>query len=507
MSHLNLFNGDATPSEPEPEGPKGEFIWPLNDMGNAERFAQLLKGKAFFVFETGRWIVWRKKRWTSKGQAVMAKQKRVIAKLYKEARSGKKLFTIYGEPVDPADVLTWAKKSSSRGKLKAMLELAKDLPGMSISQEQLDATPYLLGVANGVLDLRTGALRENRPEDLITKYSPIRYNPEAPCPAFRKFISEVADGRDDLVAFLQEVVGYILSGLTKEQAFFLLFGKGANGKSTFVELLAQLLGDYAVGMPGHSFVMSESRAIRNDLARLVSMRLASSVEINTARKLDEALVKRITGNDLITARFLGKEFFDFRPVAKFVFSLNTLPIVTGADEGIFRRLVVVPFDADFSDRLDRDLPEKLAQELEGILVWALEGFQRWHQRGHLVKPACVLEAGKQYRENMDTVQAFIDDECILEATASEGLGALYKAYSEWCIGNCITPKGKMLFTTLMHQKGFKKRKSGGWIWEGIRLNRTLRKQGAANIDSLFNSGTLASQHPDEATTGSTEKAA
>lgn len=469
----------------EGKGPGGQFIWPLTDLGNAQRFAQLAKGKAYFIPETGRWIVWRKKRWTTKGQAVMAKQKRVIAKLYKEARSGTKLYSLNGEPVDPAEVLAWAKSTSSRGKLKAILDLAKDLPGMAISQEQLDADPYLLGVANGVLDLRTGKLRENRPEDLVTKYSPVRFNPEAKCPLFQKFIRDVANDRQELVDFLQATVGYILSGLTKEQAFFLLFGKGANGKSTFVELLAQLLGDYAIGMPGHSFVLSESRAIRNDLARLVGIRLASSVEINTARKLDEALVKRITGNDPITSRFLAKEFFDFRPVAKFVFSLNTLPIVTGADEGIFRRLVVVPFDADFSDRLDRDLPEKLAQELEGILVWALEGFQRWHQRGHLVKPACVVEAGKQYRENMDTVKAFIDDECTVDATASEGLGALYKAYTEWCTGNCITPKGKQLFSTLMLQKGFQKRKSGNWMWEGLCLKASKKSPGSIGLTSVF----------------------
>jgi putative DNA primase/helicase len=350
-----------------------------------------------------------------------------------------------------------------------MLEFVKGFPGVRISQAELDSDPLLLGVANGVLNLLTGQLVPNSPDLLITRYARAKFIPDAKAPMFMKYMQEVCMGRQELVDFVQEILGYSLSGLTKEQAFFLLLGAGANGKSTLVDTQFHLLGDYAKGLPAHTFIKSESRAIRNDLARLPGVRFAPCAEVNTGKSLDESMVKRSTGGDVMTARFIGKEFFDFHLSAKFFFSVNTLPRVVGADNGIYRRLVVLPFDGNFEKTMDTELPEKLKGEIDGILTWALKGFQRWHKRGHLIKPDCVVEACKAYRAEMDTVQSFLDDACHIDPKATTPLSTLYEAYQQWAKGTLVDPANKHLFGTLMGQKGFRKEKSGSWRWKGVAL--------------------------------------
>lgn len=453
-----------------------KFVPPLTDHGNAQLFVRLFPGMVRYVRELGIFIVWDGSRWlrTDMGgkTALMRLVKRFIYTRYSDAKSKKTLFTMNGEVVSPKDALAGAKRAAASGRIKAMLDFIKDMPGVSVSQSELDANPLLLGVANGVLDFQTCTLIKNTPEFLITRYARAAYRSESETPEFIKFISQVCKGRKDLIDYLQEVLGYALSGLTKEQAFYILLGTGANGKSTLIETFFHLLGDYAKGLPAHAFIKSESRAIRNDFARLTGVRFASCAEVNTGKSLDESAVKRMTGGDVITARFIGKEFFDFHVAAKFFFSVNTLPRVTGADNGIYRRLVVIPFDADFSESMDKELREKLLAEIDGILTWAVRGFQRWNKRGFLVKPSCVEEACKAYRAEMDTVQSFLDDVCKVDSEGSTPLGALYEEYKQWAKAAHVNPANMHLFGTLMGQKGFSKVKSGSWRWKGVTLKAT-----------------------------------
>ena len=469
-----LFSGLIQNDQPQQCNGR-QFSYSHTEFGNAQMFADKYRGKFKYVTELGEFILWDEKtrRWSRESQGggveLHRNVKRLISARYEEARSQNELVTLNNEHIQKDVALKWAKTSSKRSVIKAMLDFLKNMPGVCISQSTLDSDPCLLGVANGVLDLRTGILRENTPGDLITRYARAAYNPKAKPKKFQKFLNQVCLGRQDLVDFLQEMLGYSLSGLTKEQAFFLLLGTGANGKSTLVETFFHLLGDYAKGMPSHAFIKSESRAIRNDLARLPGVRFAPCAEINTGKSLDESMVKRGTGGDVMTARFIGKEFFDFHLVAKFFFSVNTLPHVTGADNGIYRRLIVIPFDGNFEATMDGDLPKKLKGEIDGILAWAVQGFQRWSARGHLVKPDCVIEACKAYRAEMDTVQAFLDECCTLDPLAKTPLGVLFEASQQWAKSAIIDPVKPRLFSTLMGQKGFKKRHSGPWRWLGVAL--------------------------------------
>lgn len=492
VSSAGIFGEPAALSTAPMLKRKRKFVFPLTDHGNAQTFSLMFKRKVLYIQETGCFCVWDKDRYYLDRHEVDIRLSRMAKKYllhrYGDVHSECELFTLHDETVSHEEALKWAKKSSSRSRIDAMLKLLKEMPGVQVSQRALDKDPLSLGVANGVLNLATGILQENVPRLRVTRYARAAFDQNAKAPHFEKFISEVCQGRAELVSFIQEILGYSLCGLTKEHTFFILLGTGANGKSTLMELFFHLLGDFAKGMPSNAFIKSESRAIRNDLARLTGVRLATCAEINTGKALDESLVKRATGGDVMTARFIGREFFDFHLTAKFFFSVNTLPKIYGADNGIYRRLVVIPFDADFSTSMDKDLPEKLKAEMDGVLAWAVEGFKRWHERGHFQQPDCVVEACKAYRAEMDTVQSFLEEACTIEDGATTPLGAMYSAYQQWAKNSSVEPAKQHLFGTLMGQKGFKKDKSGSWRWRGVSLTAP---GAASSSSSVFSSPAVA----------------
>jgi len=484
---------------------KPQFVYPLTDLGNAQMFYRIFGGKVYVEQESGAWIAWNGKHFLTGESAtmmVMRRYKKIVTARYRQAKSRSPLCTRNDEIVTQKDALNWAKATSQFPRMKAMLNMFRDMPGVRISKNKLDQAPYLLGVASGdVIDLRTGTLIQNRPGLLITRYANAGYDPSAKAPIFLQFMSQICLGRQNLIDYLQEILGYSLSGLIKEHAFFLLVGTGANGKSTLIETFLHLLGEYGIGMPSHAFLKSNSRAIRNDIARLPGVRFAQCAEVNTGMNLDESMVKRATGGDNMTARYLGKEFFDFHPSAKLFLSLNTLPKIKGADDGIYRRLVVIPFDGDFQTNMDRDLTEKLKAEINGILLWAIEGFMRWYKRGYLNKPTCVVEACTALREEMDPVASFLNDMCITgNSSDSTPLGVLYDAYVQWTQGSLTEPEKKQSFSTLMIQKGFKRVKSGSWLWKGV----ALKAAPATNTGNLFGTpfGTPRQPQPSTADTAS-----
>ncbi len=233
---LNVFGNCLAPPEPKQSA---QFVYPLTDHGNAQMFARMFHGRIKFVAGQEIFMIWNSYRWLREDMGGKAELSRCVKKFllarYAEAKLKKDLYTLIGEPVLPEDALKWAKQSSSHGRVKGMLEFVKGFPGVRISQAELDSDPLLLGVANGVLNLLTGQLVPNSPDLLITRYARAKFIPDAKAPMFMKYMQEVCMGRQELVDFVQEILGYSLSGLTKEQAFFLLLGAGANGKSTLVD--------------------------------------------------------------------------------------------------------------------------------------------------------------------------------------------------------------------------------------------------------------------------------
>jgi len=460
------------PSQEDAVRPGRREIYPLTDLGNADLFAEMFKDEVRYVTELDTWLIWSDGKWVKSKSKLLMLVRKLHAKRRAEAKHPEGgLFTRYGDPVTPQEVKKWTDKSQSRSRIEAMLKLAMDISSVSIPQGALDHDHLLLGVENGVLDLRTATVRAGHQDDLITQSLSAKYDPEALCPGWKQFIDQVSAGRNDLAGYLQEILGYSLCGSVQEQQLFVFTGKGANGKSTLVDVFLDLLGDYGKTTPAHSLMKSESRAVRNDIARLRGTRFVSAVEINTGKQLDEALVKRLTGGDKIAARFIGKEFFEFVPQAKFFLAVNTLPEVSGADDGIYRRVKIVPFELSIAESdLDKSLPERLKQEKVGILTWAVEGFIRWYKRGGFDEPTCVKEASKDFRSVMDTIGSFLDDKCTRNATSRIPKSGLFAAYQEWAKEACIEPVKMKTFGTLIGQQGFKESKTGSTrFWKGLSL--------------------------------------
>ncbi|MFH2099192.1 MAG: phage/plasmid primase, P4 family, partial [Pseudomonadota bacterium] len=249
------------------------------------------------------------------------------------------------------------------------------------------------------------------------------------------------------------------------------WGDGSNGKSTFVETLRRVLGPYAMHTPSSSLLSQRFGGIRNDVARLAGARLVSAIEMGNGLKLDEPLIKQLTGGDQVTARFLYREHFEYRPEFKIVIVANHKPQIMGTDHGIWRRIHLIPFTVQIPEsQMDKNFGDKLKDELPGILAWAVQGCLEWQENGLMV-PEKVKIATARYREEMDRLRGFLEDSCLQGNDQRVPLGEAYKAYKEWADDACQDPVGKRTFGDLMRQRGFTQVKSNGIrFWTGIGLN-------------------------------------
>lgn len=434
---------------------------PLTDLANAERLVARHGHDLRFCHPMGRWIVWDGRRWAIDDIGeVRARAKEVVRSIYAEAES------LSDEEQRKARA-RWGLASESRMRIEAMIALAQSERGIPILPAELDRDPWLLTVRNGTLDLRTGALRQHNRGDLITRLVEIDYDPRAPAPLWRDFLARIMGGNDDLIAFLQRAVGYSLTGDTSERALFFLYGSGANGKTTFLETIRAIAGGYGVRTPTET-LLTRRESIPNDVARLRGARLVTAAEADEGRHLAEALVKDLTGGDMISARFLHAEWFDFKPTCKLWLAANHKPIVRGTDQAIWDRIKLIPFSVVIPEaEQDKTLVEKLRAELPGILAWAVEGCLAW-RRGGLGVPREVRAATGEYREEMDVLGGFLDDCCA--RTGRVGAKELYQAYLSWCEANGEKPISQRQFGLKMAERGFGQfRTARGRGWMGVCL--------------------------------------
>jgi putative DNA primase/helicase len=439
---------------------------PLNDLGNAERFVEQSSNRVRYCPELNCWFVYVDGLWVQDtGKLIYLMAKDTINSIRKEAKEADL------SADDKADIMAHANKSSSKGRINAMLDLAKWEDGITVTISQLDADPWLLNCKNGTLNLKTKELQNHNPADLITKMVQVPYEPDADCPEWDGFFNKIMDNDQDVIEFLRRAIGYALTGEINEQCLFVFHGPGANGKSTLTEIFRDLLSGYAVHTTSESLLHSKSSPIRNDIARLNGARFVSAVEIGMGKKLDESLIKQLTGGDQVTARFLYNEYFEYKPGFKLFIAANHRPEIRGTDNGIWRRIHLIPFDVIIpSEEIDKDLPRKLRQELPGILAWAVRGCYEWQSHG-LNPPDSIKAATAEYRAEMDLLESFIDDKCIRQSSDKVAVGDLYEDYKKWSDDACQETVGKKIFGNLMRQKGFTQSKSGNMrYWNGIKLN-------------------------------------
>lgn len=434
--------------------------YPCTDSGNAEHFASKYGDIVRYDHRRGRWLLWRAHRWCPD----LDEEIRRLSKL--SSRDRFKSAAACEDLKERERLAKWAIQSESRSKLDALLALAKAEMPIADAGDDWDRDPFLLGVPNGVVDLRTGVLRPGRQTDRITMSTGVSFDPTAACARWERFVLEVF-GDDELAGFVRRAIGYSLTGQTEEQCLFLCYGTGANGKSTLVGTLASLFGDYGWNMPFSTIEQHQRASIPNDMAALVGRRFVVASETNDGTRLNEARVKALTGCDPITARFLHAEFFTFRPVAKMWLSVNHKPIVQDDSHGFWRRIRLIPFQQTFS--VNQTLGKELHAEREGILAWAVRGCLEWQQQG-LKPPRCVSEATREYERESDPLGEFIAEFCVVEATSRVGAADLYTHYLTWTRRHEMLDREKLtstMFGKKMSERFMRENSRSGRVYLGI----------------------------------------
>lgn len=437
--------------------PKRKFK--LTEMGNAERIAYEYGHVIKYINDIG-WYIWDGKRWKVDTKKEI---ERIIAKVLRSLSKSE----------DEAEA-KWSRMCERRNiRMNSIKDLMPLVPG---ERGDFDRHKFLFNVENGIVDLKTGKLLQHDRELGLTKITNITFDENAKCPEWLKFLDQIFLGDQALVEYMQRLIGYSLTGDISEQIMMFLVGGGSNGKSTFINTIKDLMGDYGKQAKSDTFIKKKESGANNDIARLVGSRFVSAIESEEGEKLADSFVKQITGGEPVLARFLRQEFFEFIPEFKVFFTTNHKPIIGGLDEGIWRRVKLIPFNLSLpAHKRDKRLPEKLSLEMPGILNWAIEGCMKW-QRDGLKEPKVVAEATGKYKDDMDILAPFLDEVCYVEERENESImieaKELYNTYERWCFNSGERSLGNRSFYRMLETKGFGKTKGTGnkTFLTGITLN-------------------------------------
>jgi putative DNA primase/helicase len=434
------------------------------DLGNSERFVDAHRDSVLWCPARKSFLCWDGKRyaWDERGEVVKLAHA-AARSIFHEAADAE------GEEEQKA-ITKWALASQNESRINAMLSQAR--PYLAVGMEELDRDPWLVNCQNGTLDLRTDKLKAHDPADRITKIVPVDYDPDAPCPRFKQFLKEALVD-ETVIKFVKRYSGYTLTGITRERLLAILYGFGKNGKTTLVELLHEVLGDYARNTDVETLLIKKYQGVGNDVAALKGARFVSAAEVEKGRRLAESKVKQLTGRDTVTARFLFGENFDFKPEFKLWLSTNNKPVIQGTDDAIWDRIRLIPLTQRFDgSKADPKLPDKLRNELAGVFSWMVEGCLEWQEHG-LEEPKTVTDATNQYREEMDTLASFLDEVCVTGPHYRVLAEGLYQRYAMWCDNSGERKDPKKAFVARLEERGFERRREtagvnkGRYIWLGI----------------------------------------
>ena len=448
--------GVPPPADPMPDEPKTE-------LGYAHRLVHVYGGQLRYVPEWRRWLVWTGQRWAHDVTGQSARWMKSIARRI----TADALAIEDGREREGAVRL--ARRGESSAGISGALTLASTEEAVVVTPDDLDADPFLLNTPSGVVDLRTGALALHDPALLLTKMTGGAYRPEVAGLEFGRFLRRVQPD-EAMRAFLARLLGHALQGRVSEHVLPIFHGDGGNGKSTLVNAVMAALGDYAAPADPDLLTARTFDAHPTSVADLCGLRLAVLHESDAGRRLAEGTVKRLTGGDRLKARRMREDFWSFTPSHTFVALTNHKPIVIGQDEGIWRRLRLVPWDVVIPpEERDEGLADRLALELDAVLAWLVAGYLDWHASG-LGEPQRVVEATAAYRAESDTIARFLDERC-LPGHGTAGSTELFKAWEKWCADQGEEAGTQKAFATTLENRGFDKFKdgSGRMRWRGLGL--------------------------------------
>jgi putative DNA primase/helicase len=437
----------------------------LTDMGNAERLVHHFGSEIRYCHAWKKWLIWDGKRWAvDKTEQIKHKAKEVVRRIYRDAEH-------QSDDRKRQDIAKHAMSSESEKRIRSMVSLAQS--EAFITPEELDLNPWLLTCLNGTINLETGKLMPHQTDHFISQLAPVNYDQDMDCPLWLSFLDRIMDGNEHLISFLQRAIGYSLTGETSEQCLFIFYGSGANGKTTFLQTINSMLGEYAMQTPTETLLIKRRGAIPNDVARLKGARFVTASEAESEQRFAESLIKQMTGGDTLSARFLHQEWFDFEPTHKIFLGTNHKPVIRGTDHAIWRRIKLVPFEVTIPEN-ERDLRliDKLKTELPGILAWAVKGCLKWQENG-LGTPDEVKTATEDYRNEMDVLSDFLNDCCIEGPSLELKTKDLYPVYCNWCERNGDRPLAKRTLGLKLKERGFLPAKvnpdrSRGWSGIGLR---------------------------------------
>jgi P4 family phage/plasmid primase-like protien len=437
------------------KGPVGMLC---TDTANAERFARRFKGEVIYVPRFG-WLAWDGRRYRMDHAGFTLELGKKVPEIITEEA---KLALSEGRVKDGKALFSWAVQSLSRGKIDSLLALARSIPGIVVEHDKLDRDGLLFNCLSGTVDLRTGNLKPHDKADLITKLAPVEYDPNMATPVFDGFLEQVLPS-EALRRFVQRLFGLYLSSSVAEQILVVFYGAGANGKSTLINLMMEVLGigEDGYGYPApHDFLMLKSGDSHpTEKAALFGKRLVAAIETERGMRLAESFVKQLTGSDPVTARFMRQDFFTFMPTHKVLLAANHKPVINGTDHAIWRRIKLVPFEVVIPNKAqDKQLPEKLKEELPGILAWAVRGGLAWQKEG-LGEPDAVTSATQEYRDDQDHLGDFIAEECYVDHNVSVLATPLFKAYEHWCFRNGEPSESQTMFGQRLIERGFRRERA------------------------------------------------
>jgi putative DNA primase/helicase len=436
------------------------------DMGNGERMAARYGHKIRCCHPWGKWLFFKGSHWAiDKTGMIDRVAKNVVRKMYGEAKT-------LQDDDKRKQLVHHALTSECRAARKNMIDAASSEPNIPVLPEDLDSDPWAFNCLNGTIDLRTGKLRPHRQEDMITKLCPVEFDEVATCPTWEATLKLFFADDQRLIAYWQRLCGYCLVGVVRDHVMPIAYGTGSNGKSTILGALMDVMGpDYAMKAPRNLLMAKQGESHPTDLADLFGKRLVVAIESEAGRRLDEVLIKEMTGGDRIRARRMREDFWEFSPTHTLIMATNHRPVVKGTDHGIWRRLKLIPFTVTMpDDRADKTVPEKLKAEAPGILAWCVRGCLAWQQIG-LEEPDCVRHSTAEYRSEQDVIGSFLEEHTLQDPQLRARCGEVYAAYKDWAERAGERPHSMKAFGLAMKERGIATHTNNGKWYLGIGLRK------------------------------------
>jgi len=422
------------------------------------QFAEWLKHKALFAVEANQWMIWNGRYWEAD------QSKKIRSHAFAYVQDVKSALIDRGSVNDARNLSSY----ESVNRLQNITSFASTL--LSVSASLFDVDQMILATGSDWVNLESGKAYTPDPNILVSKATQVSHCEHAKCPRFEQFVDDIFEGNTELISFVRRAVGYSLTGSTAEQCMFIMIGDGANGKSTFINVVNHLLGTYGTTAAAQTLVAQGGTSIGDDLVDLAGARLITVSETEEGQSLAEAKIKQMTGGDTLKGRPLYGSYVEFQIIGKLWLATNSLPHINNSDHGIWRRIMAIPFNRTFSAaEQDKTLQSKLMTELPGILNWAIQGCLEWQQEG-LNPPSIVKEQVAEYRTSMDSISQFLRDECKIGSDFSYLASQFYSAYRNWCIAVGKKPKNQTAFKRALEATNgvYQKRISRGNCWFGIQ---------------------------------------